>query len=82
MVAGADGAGWFSRRANPLSLRYSTFRRQREPVPQRAQIVALRHLVRRAEHADERHSHPPPAVVELALVHDGQQRIEDGGTGL
>src|SRR5262249_61344220 len=50
---------------------------QQEPVPERFEFIALRHLVARAEERNQRDLHLLVAVVEDTLISDLQQRIQD-----
>jgi hypothetical protein len=43
--------------------------------------LVVRHLVGSADHADQRAAHATRAIVELALVEQGQERVENGAVG-
>jgi hypothetical protein len=55
---------------------------QEEAVEDRLEALVGGHLVRRAEHAQERHVDHGAAVVELPLVEEREQRVEDGAVRL
>ena len=55
---------------------------EQEPVVQGRELVVLGELVAGPEQGDERHLVDALAVVEPALVDDGQDRVEDRGVGL
>jgi hypothetical protein len=50
---------------------------QQEAVEECVQLLARRQLVGRADEAQQRHAHARRAVVEGALVQDGQQRVQN-----
>src|SRR5262249_8812816 len=50
---------------------------QQEPIPERFEFIALRHLVARAEERDQRDLRLLAAIVENPLVSDLQQRVQD-----
>src|SRR5215510_10385169 len=50
---------------------------QHEPIPERFEFTALRHLVARAEERDQRNWHFLVAVMENPLIGDLQQRVQD-----
>ena len=50
---------------------------QKEAIEDRGQVVVVGHLVRGAEHRQQRHVLHLGAVGELALVQDGEERVQD-----
>ena len=55
---------------------------QEEPIEERLQLLALGQLVAGAEQRHQRALDGRAVVVEDALVHQGEQRVQDGAVGL
>src|SRR5262249_2586544 len=55
---------------------------KQEPIPERFEFIALRHLVARAEERNQRDPHFLVAIMEDPLIGDLQKRVQDSAACL